>query len=196
MDNREILKTNTKISTIIAASALAGAAILLLMKKNSSISSSSGNSSNSKQNAFTPTAGYSNARGYRNNNPLNIRISNNAWQGKVPVEQNTDGSFEQFISMAYGFRAAMKNIRTIVNRGNNTIAKMIAVWAPDSDGNNSANYAKRVSNTTGYSTTATINPNNGEQMRNIAYAMAIVENGTAPKWEDVNAGWEMYNKTN
>ncbi|MCA9329527.1 hypothetical protein KDA11_02695, partial [Candidatus Saccharibacteria bacterium] len=33
-------------------------------------------------------------RGIRNNNPGNIRISNNQWRGKIPVSQNTDGSFE------------------------------------------------------------------------------------------------------
>jgi hypothetical protein len=31
-------------------------------------------------------------RGFRNNNWLNIRISNNAWQGKKT--NNTDGAFE------------------------------------------------------------------------------------------------------
>ena len=41
-------------------------------------------------------------RGYRNNNPLNLRISNNAWKGKIPASQNTDGAFEQFQTMAKG----------------------------------------------------------------------------------------------
>ena len=45
-------------------------------------------------------------RGYRNNNPLNIRIDKkNPWLGRVIP--NTDGEFEQFTSMAYGYRAAM-----------------------------------------------------------------------------------------
>ena len=36
-------------------------------------------------------------RGYRNNNPLNIRYSrNNTWIGKVTP--NTDGAFEQLLS--------------------------------------------------------------------------------------------------
>lgn len=42
-------------------------------------------------------------RGVRNNNPGNIRISSNAWQGKVTP--NTDGTFEQFDTMVNGIRA-------------------------------------------------------------------------------------------
>ena len=55
-------------------------------------------------------------RGYRNNNPLNLRISSNKWKGKVPASQNTDGAFEQFETMAYGFRAALKNLQTYINK--------------------------------------------------------------------------------
>ena len=130
-------------------------------------------------------------RGYRNNNPLNLRISNNNWKGKVPREQNTDGAFEQFYYMPYGFRAAMINIRTIVNRGNNTIEKLIKVWAPDSDGNNSARYAKRVSDTTGYPVDQKIVVTDPQMMQSIAYAMAIVENGSAPQWEDISTAWSL-----
>lgn len=175
------MERDQKIGAVICVAAIAGMIIYNVMKlKNIS-----------KKEAYTPTEDYGNTRGYRNNNPLNIRLTNTSWKGKVPNSQNTDGSFEQFTSMAYGFRAAMINIRTIVNRGYNTIQKMIEIWAPDSDGNNSTRYAQRVSSTTGYSTTAIINPSNAEQMKNIAYAMAIVENGTAPQWKDINEGWNL-----
>ena len=39
-------------------------------------------------------------RGIRNNNPLNIRHSADKWQGAS--ETQTDKSFVQFKSMAYG----------------------------------------------------------------------------------------------
>ena len=45
-------------------------------------------------------------RGLRNNNPLNIRHSKDRWVGAC-VKQ-TDKSFVQFESMAYGYRAAWK----------------------------------------------------------------------------------------
>lgn len=80
-------------------------------------------------------------RGIRNNNPLNIRISNNAWLGKV--EHNTDGAFEQFITMQMGIRAAVKQIFTYIRRGDDTPTKVINRWAPPSE-NNTAAYIERV----------------------------------------------------
>lgn len=137
-------------------------------------------------------------RGYRNNNPLNLRISAEEWKGKIPLSQNTDRNvktgkmeFEQFLTMPYGFRANMINMRTQINRGNNTIEKLVHVWAPADDGNNPAGYTQRVCKTTGYDKTDIINPANAKQMQNIAYAMAIVENGSAPQWDDIQKGWDM-----
>lgn len=47
------------------------------------------------------------ARGLRNNNPLNIRLSaTTRWQGEV--RPSRDRSFCQFESMAYGYRAGLK----------------------------------------------------------------------------------------
>ena len=45
-------------------------------------------------------------RGIRNNTPLNIRRSSDRWEG-ARIEQ-TDPSFVQFESLAYGYRAAWK----------------------------------------------------------------------------------------
>lgn len=50
-------------------------------------------------------------RGLRNNNPLNIRRNNTKWQG-LSVTQ-TDKSFFQFKTMAYGYRAAFKPFKLI-----------------------------------------------------------------------------------
>ena len=66
--------------------------------------------------------------GFRNNNPLNLIKSSNAWKGKLA---NPAGRFEEFCSMEYGTRAAMINLRTYINRyGRNTIRKIISKWAP------------------------------------------------------------------
>ena len=45
-------------------------------------------------------------RGLRNNNPLNIRRTADRWQGAAATQ--TDKSFVQFSTMAYGYRAAWK----------------------------------------------------------------------------------------
>lgn len=46
------------------------------------------------------------ARGLRNNNPGNIRINNDLFQGEVGPSE--DKSFKQFTTMAYGYRAMFK----------------------------------------------------------------------------------------
>lgn len=130
-------------------------------------------------------------RGYRNNNPLNLRISRNAWKGKLPKEQNTDGSFEQFETMALGFRAALMNLRTHIRKGRRTVRDLITVWAPESDGNNTQRYIERVCRTTGMEPQTMIVPADREQMVKLVYAMAIVENGSRPEWDDVYAGYDM-----
>lgn len=113
----------------------------------------------------------------RNNNPLNLRISNNPWLGKV--KNNTDGSFEQFVSLTYGIRAAIINIRTIIRRADNrlTLRQLIAKWAPNSDGNNEQAYTQRVSKMSGIADNEEIIIKNREQIVRLVTAMAEVENG-------------------
>ena len=98
-----------------------------------------------------------NIRGIKNNNPGNIRVGETAWQGKVPLSQNTDRNsktgkmeFEQFISVEYGLRALMKNAYTWIKRGDNTIRKLISRWAPPSDNNPTESYIAYVSKQTGF----------------------------------------------
>lgn len=74
-------------------------------------------------------------RGIRNNNPGNIEIGPNKWQGKVPKEQNTDGRFEQFVDMTRGVRALARTLLTYEKKGFNTVAKIIGRWAPTSENN-------------------------------------------------------------
>lgn len=130
-------------------------------------------------------------RGYRNNNPLNIRYSqNNTWLGKVMP--NTDGAFEQFQSMAYGYRAALYLIRKYIAAGATTIQAIISKWAPETE-NNTQRYIQRVCNTTGYQPTTTINPYSKEQMCRLVYAMAIVENGNIAGHPDMQTIEQGYN---
>lgn len=80
-------------------------------------------------------------RGIRNNNPLNIRRSATRWQGAR--EEQTDKSFVQFKSMAYGYRAAWKVLQSYYERfclqGQTfTVRNIISRWAPPSENDTEA----------------------------------------------------------
>ena len=80
-------------------------------------------------------------RGIRNNNPLNIRHSADRWEG-MRMEQ-TDKSFVQFQSMAYGYRAAWKVLESYwkyfrQQRTVFTVKSIISRWAPPSENNTEA----------------------------------------------------------
>ncbi len=86
-------------------------------------------------------------RGLRNNNPLNIRHSSDKWQGRAKTQ--TDPAFVQFVSMAYGYRAAFVLLRTYRQKyGYNTLRKIIGRWAPPSE-NNTERYLANVSKWSG-----------------------------------------------
>ena len=131
-------------------------------------------------------------RGYRNNNPLNIRLSGNNWKGEV--KPSADNAFCQFVTMAYGFRAAMCCIRTYIRKYNCvTIQEIINRWAPWTDGNNPVRYATRVCNTwpEDFTKDTVINYTNKEQMTKLVYAMAIVENGSEPLMSDCEMAYSL-----
>jgi len=66
--------------------------------------------------------------------------------------------------MAHGYRAGLLNIRTQINRGNNTIRKLINAWAPSSDGNSPESYANKVASASGISADEIINPKDPNTM--------------------------------
>ena len=85
-------------------------------------------------------------RGLRNNNPLNIRHSADQWQGARA--QQTDPSFVQFESMAYGYRAAWKVLETYWNHFTGhglafNVRSIISRWAPPKE-NDTENYIRTV----------------------------------------------------
>ena len=87
------------------------------------------------------------ARGLRNNNPLNIRHSTDRWMGAADTQ--TDPSFVQFKTMAYGYRAAWKTLQSYYNRfcGQGkpfTVRSIIYRWAPPEDNNATEAYIRKV----------------------------------------------------
>ena len=85
-------------------------------------------------------------RGIRNNNPLNIRHSADRWLGAR--EEQTDKSFVQFESMAYGYRAVWKTLQSYYNRFCEQskpfrVRNIISRWAPPSE-NDTEGYIRSV----------------------------------------------------
>lgn len=129
-------------------------------------------------------------RGLRNNNPGNIRINNDLFQGEV--RPSKDKSFKQFETMAYGYRAMFKVLSNYYNKYRlNTIRKMINRWAPPEDGNHTEKYIKTVSDYSGIPADDPINVNNREQMIRIVVGMSRMENGRDADMSDVIAGWNL-----
>ena len=86
-------------------------------------------------------------RGLRNNNPLNIRRGTSRWLGRREIV--TDKEFEEFTSMAFGYRAGWKLMETYRLRLQQagmsyTLENIIHRWAPPEDGNDTTAYIRTV----------------------------------------------------
>ena len=112
------------------------------------------------------------ARGYRNNNPLNIKKTGDKWQGLA--DPQTDPVFCSFISPEYGIRAATKILNRYINVYRaNTIEKIIDRWAPTSE-NHTQNYINFVSGKMGVAPDTVID---WFELPELIQAMAEYENG-------------------
>lgn len=128
-------------------------------------------------------------RGYRNNNPGNIRINGDLFQGEI--RPSKDKSFKQFETMAYGYRAIFKILSNYYrNYKLDTIRKMIGRWAPENE-NETYAYVKAVSDYAGIPADDPININDREQMIRIVAGMSRVENGREAEMSEVIAGWNL-----
>ena len=88
---------------------------------------------------------YQSSRGWRNNNPLNIR-QGEPWNGLSATQ--TDRQFCQFINKSFGYRAAVKILksyaRIFAQQGQEwNIGNIISRWAPPSE-NRTDEYLCRV----------------------------------------------------
>lgn len=123
--------------------------------------------------------------GYRSNNPLNIRyVAGQNWKGKVtPPAVGKYGTYERFRDLVYGYRAALVLLRGdgYINKGINTIRKIITKFAPAEDHNYTENYIANVSKLTGIDPDVVIARNDKDKLTKIVYAMSICENGYKDK---------------
>lgn len=128
-------------------------------------------------------------RGLRNNNPGNIRINGDLFQGEI--RPSKDKSFKQFETMAYGYRAVFRILSNYhKNYRLDTIRKMIGRWAPENENDTEA-YIKAVSDYAGIPADDPVDINDREQMIRIVAGMSKVENGREADMSDVIAGYSM-----
>lgn len=127
-------------------------------------------------------------RGLRNNNPLNIKIGN-TWLGEVtnPI----DPTFEQFVSLRYGLRAAFIILRRYVRHYNRkTIRAIISSWAPEVEPLLQA-YINNVVKFTGIDPDVEIDYADKETMCKIVSAMARVECGQAISDDEIHKAYDI-----
>jgi len=112
-------------------------------------------------------------KGIRNNNPLDIRVSGDEWQGKT----GDDGEFFQFESPVFGIRAAARTLRTYREKhGLNTVSGIINRWAPPSE-NLTGSYIESVANKIKLDAHETLRD---EDYPRLIEAMIFHENGEQP----------------
>jgi hypothetical protein len=116
------------------------------------------------------------SRGIRNNNPGNLIYTNIAWQGKVPLSKNTDGKFEQFVTIEFGIRAMFKDLVNDINKGKNTVRKLISEYAPPNE-NNTGQYIKDVCSSIGVTADEKIKSVNAKFLLLLGKAIIKKENG-------------------
>lgn len=126
-------------------------------------------------------------RGYKNKNPGNIRLTPKKWKGEI---EGKDKAFKTFLSMPYGYRALFALLREYMNKGYDTIEKIINRYAPGSENNTEA-YINTVCKKTGLKRDEFLNFENKEKVTKIVAAISFVENGIAADIEDINEGYKL-----
>lgn len=134
-------------------------------------------------------------RGIRNNNPLNIMLSDrNDWRGKIYA--NTDGTFEQFKHIVYGLRAAIILIINIIKylkkNGSKpaSISNIIERYARE-DTYINIQYATFVAKGMGRDASDEISFDDKDSVCALVYEMAKFENGKAIDMLDVRQAYNM-----
>ena len=121
---------------------------------------------------------YGATRGFRNNNPFNLEISNIPWNNKIPAAKNTDGTFEQFPTMADGLHAGFDDIKNKIKRLG-TISKIINAYAPASDNNDVPAYIAAVCDDCGVQPDDTLAPD-FDTIKSVGNAIIKHEQGINP----------------
>ena len=95
--------------------------------------------------------------------------------------------------MPYGYRAAFITLATYNARGQNTIEKIVAKWAPP-DENNTKNYIANVVRWSGVPKDKVLTAADGADYIMIVAAMSAIENGINADINQIKAGFALQNK--
>lgn len=112
-------------------------------------------------------------RGIRNNNPGNIRVSKDQWEGMT----GDDGAFVTFDSPESGVRALAKNLQSYGRQGYDSIEKIINRWAPPNENDTQA-YIDSVVTATGIPATQSLDLSNPDTLSSLAQAISFHETGS------------------
>jgi len=132
-------------------------------------------------------------RGYRNNNPGNIRKTYDRngkqtfWKGEIAGK---DKDFKTFQTMSYGYRALFALLREYMTKGFNTIETIISRYAPSTE-NKTEIYINTVVSRTGIPRNEILNFGQVSDIRKMVKAISYVENGTEANDSDVNEGFTL-----
>ena len=132
------------------------------------------------------------SRGLRNDNPLNIRHGKSQWVGMR--EKQTDKQFVQFTERVYGYRAAFVLLRCYIGKGKDTLGKIIAKWAPSSDGNNTQSYINYVSKSTGINARHALRFEDKKDLVEVVRSMAHMESGIIEDRKLIEEAYNLANK--
>ncbi|WJJ60262.1 peptidoglycan lytic exotransglycosylase [Salmonella phage ST21] len=112
-------------------------------------------------------------RGIRNNNPGNIRVSKDQWEGMT----GDDGAFVTFDSPESGVRALGKNLLSYGRQGYDSIEKIINRWAPPNENDTQA-YIDSVVAATGIQATQSLDLSDPDTLSSLAQAISFHETGS------------------
>jgi hypothetical protein len=134
-------------------------------------------------------------RGYRNNNPGNIRLTYDTkgnktyWQGEV---DGVDKSFKTFKNMYYGYRAIFVTLNSYFSKGVNTIEKIVNRYAPSSENDVEA-YIKTLVAFTGKERNEGLLFSDNKTILKLVAAISFHENGVKADESQVTQGYKLYN---
>jgi hypothetical protein len=137
------------------------------------------------------------SRGYANANPGNIRLTKDSkgdtvlWQGEI---LGKDKAFKTFKSMVWGYRAIFVLLRTYINRGINTIEKIVNTYAPPNE-NNTKSYVNFVASKLGKPSNTVVSLTDLNTLTQLVAAISQMENGLAPNMDEVKEGLRLFQTT-
>lgn len=125
--------------------------------------------------AQAPSGSSSAPRSVRNNNPGNIE--DGKFAKAQPGYKGTDGRFAIFEDAGTGAKAQGALLGSYIDRGFNTVEKIIKRWAPHSDGNDTAAYIAQVAKSLNVSPGDTLSKAAIPQLQRV---ITGVESGSGP----------------